>query len=411
MKFTHENRLEMCLAGLPKSVDFEKVMEQLLTFHVETPSWGYGTGGTRFHTMRKPGEPRCIKEKLADAAQVHKHTGITPTVAIHIPWDKVSDWGELSSYASSLGLALGAVNPNLFQEDDYLKGSLSHREAAVRARAMDHIKECIDIMNTVGSRDLSLWLADGTNYPGQDNFRDRLRRMADSLAQVYALLGERQRLLIEYKPFEPAFYHTDIPDWGLATLYAEGLGPKAFTLVDLGHHLHGTNIEYIVAILLSRGKLGGFHFNNRKYADDDLTTGSINPYEVFLIFNEIVAAQAEPGAGGEGAGGEGAGGEKAEIAYMIDQSHYIKPSIEAMIQSVVNIQRAYAKALIVDRERLEEAREAGDMIEAEECLTAAFNYDVDPLLVEARRRMGVPDNPLAAFRRSGYMKQVEKERA
>jgi len=275
MKFTHENRLEMCLAGLPKSVDFEKVMEQLLTFHVETPSWGYGTGGTRFHTMRKPGEPRCIKEKLADAAQVHKHTGITPTVAIHIPWDKVSDWGELSSYASSLGLALGAVNPNLFQEDDYLKGSLSHREAAVRARAMDHIKECIDIMNTVGSRDLSLWLADGTNYPGQDNFRDRLRRMADSLAQVYALLGERQRLLIEYKPFEPAFYHTDIPDWGLATLYAEGLGPKAFTLVDLGHHLHGTNIEYIVAILLSRGKLGGFHFNNRKYADDDLTTGSI----------------------------------------------------------------------------------------------------------------------------------------
>lgn len=392
-----DQKYQAFVEALPPSVDIEAAKARLLAQHVETPSWGYGAMGTRFYTLHKPGAPRDVFEKFEDAAQVHKYTGIARSVAIHIPWDKVDDYSKLKAHAQSLGVKVGAVNPNLFQEDDYVWGSLCHPKADVRARALEHLRECVDIMNATGSTVLSLWFADGTNYPGQDDFRARKHRMEEGLAKTYAMLGEGQRMLIEYKFFEPTFYHTDIPDWGLATLYAKKLGPKAQTLVDLGHHPQGTNVEYIIAILIDEGKLGGFHFNSRKYADDDLTTGSINPYELFLIFNEIVAAEAETGS-------------DLGIAYMIDQCHYIKPNIEAMIQSVVNIQTAYAKALLVDRERLKDARERQDIIGAEECLVQAFNRDVTPLLHKVREELGVPLDPLAAFRDSGYLKRVEEIR-
>ena len=383
---------------IPGSVDLEKVKAKIKAQNIETPSWGYGAMGTRFYTLNKPGAPRNIYEKFEDAAQVHKYTGVAGSVAVHIPWDKVDDYGALKQFVSGLGMRIGAVNSNLFQEDDYVHGSFCHHDPKVRARALEHIRECVDIMNETGSDILSLWFADGTNYPGQDDFRSRKRRMEEGLKQTYDMLTGSQRMLIEYKFFEPAFYHTDIPDWGLATLYSQKLGPRAQTLVDLGHHPQGTNIEYIIAILLDEGKLGGFHFNNRKYADDDLTTSSINPYELFLIFNEIVAAEDDPNV-------------EADIAYMIDQCHYIKPNIEAMIQSVVNIQTAYAKALLVDRPRLKAAQEAGDLIEAEECLVEAFNRDVSPLLEAVREEMGVPAKPLKAFRESGYMDKIRADRA
>jgi len=391
-------RFEAFAASLPSGIDLARVREQLKAINIETPSWGFGAMGTRFYTLKKPGAPRTIFEKFADAAQVHAYTGIAGSVAIHIPWDKVDDFGELRDYAASLGLKVGAVNANLFQEDDYVYGSFCHPNRAVRERALAHVAECVEIMNQTGSRDLVLWFADGTNYPGQDDFRRRKRRMEACLAEVYRMLGENQRMLIEYKFFEPAFYHTDVPDWGLATLYAKKLGPKAFTLVDLGHHPQGTNIEYIVAILLDEGKLGGFHFNSRKYADDDLTTGSINPYELFLIFCELVQETED-------------GKPPADVAYMLDQCHYIKPNIAAMIQSVVNIQTAHAKALLVDRARLRAAQEAGDLIEAEQCLLEAFNRDVTPLLQVVREEMGVPADPLAAFRQSGYMERIVRERS
>ncbi len=391
-----EERYKAFVDSLPPSVDVEAAKERLKAQTIETPSWGYGAMGTRFYTLHKPGAPRNAFEKIEDAAQVQKYTGVARSVAIHIPWDKVDDFAALKQHAESLGVKIGAVNPNLFQEDDYVFGSLSHRDPKVRQRALDHVAECVEIMNKTGSKILSLWLADGTNYPGQDDFRDRKHRMEESLEKTYRMLGADHRLLIEYKFFEPAFYHTDIPDWGLATLYAKKLGPKAQTLVDLGHHPQGTNIEYIIAILIDEGKLGGFHFNNRKYADDDLTTSSINPYELFLIFNEIAAAERQLG--------------DLNIAYMIDQCHYEKPNIEAMIQSVVNIQVAYAKALLVDRERLKRAQEANDIIDAEECLIEAFNRDVSPLLAKVRQELGVPENPLKAFRESSYMRQIIEKR-
>lgn len=393
-----EKRYQAFCEQLPESVDVEAAKARLIAQHVETPSWGYGAMGTRFYTLHKKGAPRDVFEKFEDAAQVQKYTGIARSVAIHIPWDKVDDYQRLREHAESLGVSVGAVNPNVFQEDDYVWGSLAHPKARVRQRALDHMAECVDIMNKTGSKILSLWFADGTNYPGQDDFRSRKHRMEEGLAKTYEMLGQDQRMLIEYKFFEPTFYHTDIPDWGLATLYAKKLGPKAQTLVDLGHHPQGTNIEYIIAILIDEGKLGGFHFNNRKYADDDLTTSSINPYELFLIYNEIVAAEQDPNI-------------ELDIAYMIDQCHYIKPNIEAMIQSVVNIQTAYAKALLVDRKRLQEARENQDMIDAEECLVEAFNRDVTPLLAKVREELGVPVHPLRAFRESGYMARIEEQRS
>ena len=383
--------------SLPDGVDLVKARERLLSQEIETPSWGYADSGTRFQVFHQPGAARTVFEKLDDAAMVHQMTGITPSVALHIPWDKVDDYQKVVDYAEELGLTIGAINPNLFQEPEYKLGSLCHPDAAIRKKALDHILECIEIMNITGSKILSLWLADGTNYPGQDDFRDRKKRLEDTLEVVYEALGDDQRMLIEYKFFEPAFYHTDIADWGMATLLAMKLGPRAQTLVDLGHHPLGTNIEQIVAYLIDEGKLGGFHFNSKKYADDDLTTGSINPYELFLIYNELVAGAEDLQ-------------EDLDVAYMIDQSHNVKPKVAAMIQSVEQIQMAYAKALLVDRLSLRKAQREGDIIGAESILRAAYDCDVTALLADIREEMGVPVNPLKAYRQSGYEDKIARER-
>lgn len=392
-----QEALQLLQRTLPDEIDLAKVKDRLKRQKIETPSWGYGDSGTRFQVFHQPGAARNIFEKLEDAAHVHKMTGITPSVALHIPWDKVDDYGEIVQYAQGLGLTIGAINPNLFQEPEYKLGSLCHPDPAVRGQAIEHVLECIEIMNTTGSKVLSLWLADGTNYPGQDDFRKRKKRLEEALKEVYRALADGQRLLVEYKFFEPAFYHTDIADWGMATLLAMKLGPKAQTLVDLGHHPLGTNIEQIVAYLIDEGKLGGFHFNSKKYADDDLTTGSTNPYELFLIYNELVAGEDDPAV-------------ELDVAYMIDQSHNVKPKVAAMIQSVEQIQMAYAKALLVDRRALWQAQQEGDIIGAETILRSAFDLDVTPLLVQVRQEMGVPPNPLVAHRESGYAVKTARER-
>jgi L-rhamnose isomerase/sugar isomerase len=378
--------------------DFEAVVEAIQRFTIETPSWGYGNSGTRFKVFPWPGAARTLREKLEDAAQVHHFTGVSPSVAIHIPWDKVDDWQAASAYAHQLGVKIGATNPNLFQENEYRLGSLCHPEQRVRQQAIDHVLECIDIARAVDSDIISLWLADGTNYPGQDDLRRRRHRLLDSLQVIYAALSPDMRLLIEYKFFEPAFYSTDLPDWGTSLLMAQKLGPQAEVLVDTGHHAQGTNIAQIVAQLLDENRLGGFHFNDRRYADDDLIVGSQNPFELFCIFNEIIGAQAE--------GNTNAG----RIAYMIDQSHNIEPKIEAMIQSILNIQAAYAKALLVDRAALRAAQEAGDVLGGYRVLQAAFETDVRPYLIEARARRGREPDPIAAFRASGYAERVARER-
>ncbi len=381
-----------------QNIDTEAVLEEIQRFTVETPSWGYGDSGTRFKVFHWPGAARTLREKLADAAQVQTVTGICPSVAIHIPWDKEDDWQAVKEYATALGLRIGAVNPNLFQEDAYRFGSLCHFDKQVRKRAIEHVLECIRIAQEVGSDIISLWLADGTNYPGQDDLRRRRHRLLDSLQVIYTAMPTDMRLLIEYKFFEPAFYSTDLPDWGTSLLMAQKLGPQAEVLVDTGHHPQGTNIAQIVAQLLDEGRLGGFHFNDRRYADDDMIVGSQNPFDLFCIFNEIV------GAGVEGNANAG------RIAYMIDQSHNIEPKIEAMIQSVINVQTAYAKALLVDRAALREAQEAGDVLGAYRVLQAAYETDVRPLLAEFRVRQGRNPDPIAAFRASGYAEHLARER-
>jgi L-rhamnose isomerase / sugar isomerase len=381
-----------------QNIDIDSVVGKIKQFTVETPSWGYGDSGTRFKVFHWPGAARTLWEKLADAAEVNRLTGVCPGVAIHIPWDLVEDWQAVKAYAADLGLRIGAVNPNLFQEDAYRLGSLCHVDKAVRQQAIDHVLECIQIAQTVGSDIISLWLADGTNYPGQDDLRRRRHRLLDSLQAIYAALPAGMRLLIEYKFFEPAFYSTDLPDWGTSLLMAQKLGSQAEVLVDTGHHPQGTNIAQIVAQLLDEGRLGGFHFNDRRYADDDLIVGSQNPFELFCIFNEIVAAGAE--------GNVNAG----RIAYMIDQSHNIESKIEAMIQSVIHIQTAYAKALLVDHTALHAAQEAGDVLGAYRVLQAAYETDVRSLLAEVRVRQGRDPDPIAAFRASGYADRVARER-
>jgi L-rhamnose isomerase/sugar isomerase len=379
-----------------KGIAVEKVEEKLKVQRIETPSWGYSDSGTRFYVFKQKGAAKSVKEKLQDAAEVHKLTGICPTVALHIPWDITDNWDELLEYATSLGVKPGAINPNLFQDDDYKFGSLCSPDKKAREKAVGHILECIEIAKKLGSRDISLWIYDGTNHPGQDNIRERKHRLEESLREVYTHLTNNMRLLIEYKFFEPAFYVTDVGDWGMAYNLSLKLGPKAMVLVDLGHHPLGTNIEQIVAYLLDEGKLGGFHFNNKKYADDDLTVGSINPYELFLIYNELVDAEDD--------------GLKLDVAYMIDQSHNIKPKIEEMIQSVENIQKAYAKALIVDRKSLKRYQKEKDIVKAEKVLVEAFETDVMPLIYKVREDLGVPLDPLEAFRKSGYMEKIQRER-
>jgi L-rhamnose isomerase/sugar isomerase len=383
---------------LEQGVAIDSVITAIQQFSVETPSWGYGDSGTRFKVFHWPGAASNLREKLADAAQVHKVTGICPGVAIHIPWDREDDWHAVKVYAGQLGLSIGAVNPNLFQDDAYRFGSLCHFDKAVRQRAVEHVIECIQIAQSVGSNVISLWLADGTNYPGQDDLRRRRHRLLDSLQSIYAALPAGMRLLIEYKFFEPSFYSTDLPDWGTSLLMAQKLGPQAEVLVDTGHHPQGTNIAQIVAQLLDEGRLGGFHFNDRRYADDDLIVGSQNPFELFCIFNELVGAQIEGNA------------YAGRIAYMIDQSHNIEPKIEAMIQSVLNVQTAYAKAHLVDRFALRAAQEDGDVLGAYRVLQAAYETDVRSMLAKIRVHQGRDSDPIAAFRASGYAERVAHER-
>ncbi|MHB1653843.1 MAG: L-rhamnose isomerase [Desulfitobacteriaceae bacterium] len=379
-----------------KGYSLENMKQRLRTLWIETPSWGYGDAGTRFKVFKQKGVPRDPFEKLEDAAQVHRLTGVCPKVAIHIPWDKVADYGELKSYAQGLGLEIGAVNPNLFQEDEYVLGSLCHPSLEVRQRAVAHLLECVDIMRQVDSKVLSLWLADGTNYPGQDNFRRRKQYLGEALSEIYPHLPADARLLIEYKVFEPAFYHTDLADWGMAYNYALKLGEQAQVLVDLGHHAQGTNVAHIVAVLLDEGKLGGFHFNNRKYADDDLMVGSIDPYELFLIANELVE--------GENDGSTAACARN--VSYMIDQSHNIESKIPAMIRSVMTIQTAFAKALLVPQAALRKAQEAGDVIGAELLMKEAFETDVRPFLALVREEMGLEPDPLKAYLDGPYPKTI-----
>ncbi len=383
-----------------RGLQVEEVLGRIAAFTVELPSWGFGDSGTRFKVFPWPGAARTIDEKLQDASLVNRLTGMCPAVAIHIPWDSVDDWEGLRQRAADLGLRIGAVNPNLFQEDDYRLGSVCNPDAGIRQRAVEHMVECIGIARRVGSRTLSLWLADGTNYAGQDDFRARKRRMLDALAEVYHSLDSGMRLLIEYKPFEPAFYHTDLADWGMACVLASRLGPQAKVLVDTGHHAPGTNLEHLVAFLLDEQMLGGFHFNSRRYADDDLIVGSVNPFELVLIFNELAAAE-DDHTTREGV---------REIAYMIDQSHNIESKVEAMIQSVINVQTAFAKALTVDRRSLRAARESGDVLEAHRVLVQAAETDVRPLLEQVRRGRGLVPNPIQAFRAGGYTDRVARER-
>jgi L-rhamnose isomerase/sugar isomerase len=373
-------------------MDEERVLARLDRLELETPSWGYGNSGTRFHVYPWPGAARNAEERIADAGLVHRLTGCCPRVALHIPWDAVDDYGALARYASSEGVELGAINPNLFGEDDYRLGSLCHPDEAVRRRALQHCAECVEIARQVGSDTISLWLADGTNYPGQDDLRARHARLTAGLGELYALLPAGMRLLVEYKFFEPAFYSTDLPDWGTAALLCRRLGPQAQVLVDTGHHPQGTNIEQIVARLIAEELLGGFHFNNRKYADDDLIVGSVDPFELFRIMREIALAEAEG------------------VAFMIDQSHNVEGKIDAMIRSVVNVQAAYAKALLVDEERLSETQRAGDVLGAHLVLCEAYETDVRPLLARHRERRGLPEDPVSAFRAGGYAEQRAAER-
>lgn len=377
-----------------RGIDLEQVKNRLKSFKVETPSWGYGDSGTRFKVFKQVGIPRNPFEKLEDAAQVNRVTGMCPSVALHIPWDKVEDYSKLQEHAAALGVQLGAINPNLFQEDEYIFGSLCNSNASIRRRAVEHILECIDIARTLHSSIISLWLADGTNYPGQDGIRERKHRLFETLSEVYQAMDPDMRLLIEYKFFEPAFYHTDLGDWGMAYNMALKLGEQAQVLVDTGHHPQGTNVEQIVAYLLDEQKLGGFHFNSRKFADDDLIVGAINPYELFLIFYQILDASADSNSGVRAT--------SANIAYMIDQSHCIEPKIPAMIRSVLNVQTQFAKALLVNLDEVKKAQKAQDVLGAEQAVREAFECDVTPLLQVVREEMGVPIDPMKAYLGSDY---------
>lgn len=374
--------------------DLAAVKSALKTQAVETPSWAYGNSGTRFKVFAQPGVPRTPREKLDDAAQVHAVTGVAPSVALHIPWDKVDDYAALAKHAEDRGVRLGTINSNTFQDDDYKLGSVCHPDAAVRRKAVRHLLDCVDIMDATGSRDLKLWFADGTNYPGQDDVRSRQDRLSEALAEVYERLGEGQRMLLEYKLFEPSFYTTDVPDWGTAYAHCLKLGPKAQVVVDTGHHAPGTNIEFIVSLLLREGKLGGFDFNSRFYADDDLMVGAADPFQLFRIMYEVVRG----------------GGLGSEVAFMLDQCHNIEAKIPAIVRSVMNVQEATAKALLVDQEALGAAQVSGDVLEANAVLMDAYNTDVRPLLREVREEMGLEGDPVAAYRRSGWGARIVDER-
>src|SRR3954468_1591265 len=376
--------------------DIASVRETLRSQRIETPSWGYANSGTRFKVFPQEGVPRTPKEKIDDAAMVHRLTGVAPTVALHIPWDRVDDFGALAKYAADQGVTLGTINANVFQDTDYRLGSVCNPDPAVRRKAIDHLLECVDVMDATGSRDLKLWFADGTNYPGQDSIRARQDRLAEALREVYERISPEQRIVLEYKLFEPAFYATDVPDWGTSYAHCLELGPRAQVVIDTGHHAPGTNIEFIVAFLLRAGRLGAFDFNSRFYADDDLMVGSADPFQLFRIMYEIVQG--------------GALGPDAGIAFMLDQCHNIEAKIPAVIRSVMNVQEATAKALMVDVSALSAAQQRGDVLAANAALMDGFNTDVRPLLADLRADMGLDPDPVAAYGRSGYAEKIRAER-
>jgi L-rhamnose isomerase / sugar isomerase len=380
---------------------FADIGDRLAALAVEVPSWAYGNSGTRFKVFGSPGTPRSVEEKIADAAQVHRFTGLAPSVALHIPWDRVDDFGKLRAHAEDLGVRLGTVNSNTFQDDDYKLGSLTHADPAVRRKAVEHNLECLQIMNETGSRDLKIWLADGTNYPGQGDIRARQDWLAEGLASIYAELGEGQRLVLEYKFFEPAFYHTDVPDWGTSYVHVAALGDKAMVCLDTGHHAPGTNIEFIVAQLLRLGKLGSFDFNSRFYADDDLMVGAADPFQLFRILVEVIR-----GGGFEPAAPDGREG----VAFMLDQCHNIERKIPGQIRSVLTVQEMLARALLLDRDALAAAREQGDVLAANEVYMDAFYTDVRRDLAGWREARGLPADPMRAYLASGYQEQIEADR-
>jgi L-rhamnose isomerase/sugar isomerase len=370
------------------------------TFHIELPSWGFANTGTRFGKFLQPAAAITTEDKFSDAGQVHALTGSCPTIALHVQWDMprgLHQVAEIEAFARKYGVQAGSINPNIFQDQEYKYGSFGNPDPAIRERALHHILDCVAIADALKCRDVAPWFPDGSNYPGTQSMRKRIAWFEESLKEVHSRLSSSQRLLIEYKPFEPAFYHTDIADWGMAFLLAKAAGPQAFVLVDTGHHYQAQNIEQIVAWLLHNDMIGGFHFNDRRFADDDLTLGSIDPYQVFRIFHEIHTYEWEAG-------------KRADIAYMIDQSHNLKGKMEAMIQSVCTAQELYAKAALVDHKRLAELQQSCSLVEAEECLRDAFWRDVRPVLRQWRLSHGLPQDPLEALRESGYLERITSER-
>ncbi len=371
------------------------------SFRIELPSWGFANTGTRFGKFLQAAAATCIEDKFADAGEVNKLTGTCPTIALHVLWDlpnALDNIDEILGLAAKYGVRPGSINPNTFQSQEYKHGSLGNPDEAIRKRALAHLHESVEIAKRLNSRDISLWFADGSNYPGTANIRKRKQWFTEALRELHSDLDTRQRMLLEYKPFEPCFYHTDIADWGMSLMLARAAGPQAKVLVDTGHHYAAQNIEQIVAWLLSENMLGGFHFNDRRYADDDLTIGAIDPYQVFRIFHEIASFEFETGI-------------KADIAYMIDQSHNIKGKMEAMVQTVMTAQELFAKAALVDHERLTQAQHKSDVLVAEECLRDAFATDVRPMLASWRKSKGLPANPLRALEGSGYVAKISRERA
>jgi L-rhamnose isomerase / sugar isomerase len=378
--------------------DAQRVWSALDGFRIEVPSWGFANTGTRFGKFVQAGAATTIEEKFSDAAQVNALTGASPTVALHVLWDLPggkADVPVIKGLETKYGVKAGSINPNLFQDTEYKYGSIANPSAEIRGNALAHLLDSVEIGRALGSKDVSLWIADGSNYPGTQSIRKRIGWMEEVLGATHAALGDGQRMLVEYKPFEPAFYHTDIADWGMALELARRCGPRAKVLVDTGHHYQGTNIEQIVAWLLHVGRLGGFHFNDRKYADDDLTLGSIDPYQVFRIFHEILGVTAE---------------ERLGIAFMIDQSHNLKGKMEAMVQTVATAQELYAKAALVDQSRLAELQQDCRLVEAEECFRSAFWQDVRPMVREWRVARGLPAEPLRALTESGYVEKISRER-
>ncbi|WP_349425318.1 L-rhamnose isomerase [Microbacterium sp. LWS13-1.2] len=362
---------------------------------IELPSWAFGNSGTRFRVFTTAGTPRDPYEKIADAAQVNVYTKLAPSVALHIPWDKVDDYADLRRNAEDLGVSLGTINSNTFQDEDYKFGALTHHDDRIRNKAIDHHLECIDIMDATGSRDLKIWLAEGSNYPGQADIRARQDRLKDSLQKIYDRLSDEQRLVLEYKFFEPAFYHTDVPDWGTSYAQVASLGDKAMVCLDTGHHAPGTNIEFIVMQLLRLGKLGSFDFNSRFYADDDLIVGAADPFQLFRIIFEVV---------------RGGGLNNPDVAFMLDQCHNVEDKIPGQIRSVLNVQEMTARALLVDRDALAAAQQANDVLGANAVFMDAFYTDVRPALAEWRESRGLAADPMAAYAASGYQQQIAADR-